>query len=147
MDRDSKRRIRLEDVLKEENTLEKAYLAGYLIGYGGHSEWSGWVRELRQDVYSRAGSENLLDEARMAYLRGKREGMDARYRDIQRGIYRVSKFEKVRMRRLTERFALFEGLGEGGTYRRPRFLRLGRLGNSLGMLRRSYAGLPRFLRR
>ncbi|NJE61998.1 hypothetical protein [Thermococcus sp. 21S7] len=146
MDGDSKRKIRLKDVLEEENTVERAYLAGYLIGYGGHSEWSGWARELRKDVYSRARSEHLLNEAERAYIRGKKEGMDERYRDIHRGIYRVSKVEKVRMHCPPWRFVLFDEVG-GGAYRRPRFLKLGRLGDSFRMLRRSYTGLPRFLKR
>jgi hypothetical protein len=83
-----KRRVTLRDVRNERDLVRKAYLAGYLLGYGGHTEWAGWSSRLRRAIYAEAEMEGRMKVVVAAYRRGKLDGARAREEDIRKGIYR-----------------------------------------------------------
>ncbi|WP_297437852.1 hypothetical protein [Thermococcus sp.] len=83
-----KRRVTLRDVRNERDLVRKAYLAGYLLGYGGHTEWAGWSSRLKRAIYAEAEMEGRMKVVVTAYRRGKLDGVRAREEDIRKGIYR-----------------------------------------------------------
>ena len=83
-----RKRVTLKDVRNEKDLVRKAYLAGYLLGYGGHTEWAGWSSRLRRAIYAEAETEGRMKLVRTAYRRGKLDGIRAREEDIRKGIYR-----------------------------------------------------------
>ncbi len=66
--------------------VEEAYRFGYFVGYGGHSEWAGWIRRKKVQMYSLAEELGVLELVRDAYRRGKVEGAKKKGEDIRKGL-------------------------------------------------------------
>ncbi len=66
--------------------VEEAYRFGYFVGYGGHSEWAGWIRRKRVQLYALAEELGALGLVQDAYQRGKAEGAKKREEDIRKGL-------------------------------------------------------------
>ncbi|WP_297436472.1 hypothetical protein [Thermococcus sp.] len=66
--------------------VEEAYRFGYFVGYGGHSEWAGWIRRKKVQMYSLAEELGVLELVRDAYRRGKAEGAKKKEEDIRKGL-------------------------------------------------------------
>ncbi|MDI3475147.1 MAG: hypothetical protein PWQ79_77 [Thermococcaceae archaeon] len=142
------REIKLERVLGERDPVKKAYLAGYLIGYGGHSEWSGWARELRDKVMKEAESAGVLEKALKAYREGKKAGSERRERDIREGIYSSSieeEIPKIKPKRV--RVSIGPENYRSDVGKLPRSIQMARFVGLGGIFRRRRMGLPGFLRR
>ncbi|ASJ00987.1 hypothetical protein [Thermococcus gorgonarius] len=90
-----------EDVKKEiKALLEDAYSFGYFVGYRGHSEWVGWVRERKEELYRKAEKLGVYDLVRSAYRRGREEGAKKREEEINLGLIekgRIEVEEKLRV--------------------------------------------------
>ncbi|ASJ10399.1 hypothetical protein A3L12_03335 [Thermococcus sp. P6] len=79
---------------EKEKILRRAYEFGYFVGYKGHTDWAGWVRERREELYSRASELGIYDLVKEAYARGKLDGAKKRAEEINEGLGETVAVEK-----------------------------------------------------
>ncbi|ASJ17173.1 hypothetical protein A3L04_08880 [Thermococcus chitonophagus] len=80
------RRYELDEILHEKNIIKKAYLFGFYVGLYGHLDWSGWVAEIRREIYIEARKLGIYEEVKHAYKEGKEAGKKERARRINAGL-------------------------------------------------------------
>jgi len=73
--------------------LEEAYRFGYFVGYRGHSDWTGWARERREEMYQKAERLGVYELVKKAYRRGKDEGSKRREEEIHLGLIEKGRVE------------------------------------------------------
>lgn len=81
----------IKEIIKE--LLEEAYSFGYFIGYRGHSEWVGWVKERKEELYKKAESLGVYPLVKDAYNKGKEEGARRRQEEINLGLIEKGRIE------------------------------------------------------
>ena len=74
--------IRKKKKINVRKLLEEAYKLGFEVGYYGHYEYVGWVREKRERIESIAQKIGVLDKVEAVYRRGKEDGENKRSRDL-----------------------------------------------------------------
>ena len=140
-----RKRVTLKDVRNEKDLVRKAYLAGYLLGYGGHTEWAGWSSRLRRAIYAEAETEGRMKLVRTAYRRGRLDGSRDREEDIRKGVYRRPGLPEPQPEETAEASMISQTLTPPSLRRpvfvtRPDFLREIRIIRASRILR-----LPRFI--
>ena len=73
--------------------LEEAYRFGYFVGYQGHSDWTGWARERREEIYQKAERLGVYELVKKAYKRGKDEGSRRREEEVHLGLIEKGRVE------------------------------------------------------
>ncbi|WP_048146768.1 hypothetical protein [Pyrococcus abyssi] len=127
--------VEIKEILKEKNVVKKAYLFGIYVGLSGHIEWSGWVKEILEEIYREAESKGVYEEVKEAYKEGKELGKRERARRIQLGLMKESEKAKEEEKERITQLGEIKKMSFPIRERMPRFLE-GFLGIKL----------PRFLR-
>lgn len=70
---------------RKKTLLKEAYQLGYFIGFKGHSEWAGWVREKKEELYKKAEELGIYEAVKEAYRKGKELGQRDRAQELQKG--------------------------------------------------------------
>ncbi|AIU69653.1 hypothetical protein TEU_04485 [Thermococcus eurythermalis] len=71
---------------RKKTLLKEAYQLGYFIGFKGHSEWAGWVREKKEELYKKAEDLGIYEAVKEAYRKGKELGQRDRAEELQKGL-------------------------------------------------------------
>ena len=67
---------------ESKELLKKAYMLGFEVGYYRHYESVGWVKKKRDAIENEAIAQNLVEEMRKAYQRGKIDGERKKSQDL-----------------------------------------------------------------
>ncbi|USS41226.1 hypothetical protein NF865_03235 [Thermococcus aggregans] len=76
----------MSDEMKKKDLIKEAYRFGYFVGYRGHTEWVSWVSKKKVNIYSLAEELGILEEVKMAYEEGLKDGKAKRLKDISSGL-------------------------------------------------------------
>ncbi len=141
-----RKRVTLKDIRNERDLVRRAYFAGYLLGYGGHTEWTGWSLRLKKTIYSEAEVEGRLKVVMAAYRRGRLDGSRDREEDIRKGVYHRPGIPEPQSEETAEASMISQTLTPPSLRRpvfvtRPDFLREIRIIRASRILR-----LPRFIK-
>lgn len=82
--------------MEKKKLLERAYKLGYFVGYYGHTEWVLWIIEEKERIYSKAKALGVYNEAKEAYMLGKKEGAEKREEIINKGLS-IKPEEEIKM--------------------------------------------------
>jgi hypothetical protein len=89
----AKKRSESEVRREIKELLQEVYSFGYFVGYMGHSEWVGWVREKKEELYKKGKELGVYDLVKDAYLRGKEDGSKKRQEEINLGLIEKGRIE------------------------------------------------------
>jgi len=75
-----------DEMNKKRDLIKEAYRFGYFVGYKGHTEWISWISKKKARIYSLAEELGILEEVKMAYEEGLKDGKAKRMKDISSGL-------------------------------------------------------------
>ncbi|AFN03662.1 hypothetical protein PFDSM3638_04365 [Pyrococcus furiosus DSM 3638] len=122
-----------EEILNEKDIIKRAYKFGFYVGLHGHTDWFGWVAEVKKKIYEEAKHLGVYEEVKKAYIKGKKAGRVEREKRIHLGLMKqttseipekikIVSIERNRGSIASLNFPKIEDMPK--TIKKPRFFRL-----------------------
>ena len=78
-----------EKLPRKQELIKEAYRFGYFVGYKGHTEWVSWIAKKKAEIYEKANLLGIINEAKIAYEQGLKDGKERRQKEIELGLSKL----------------------------------------------------------